>query len=106
MALVGWYSKERRLVAHWTSTWLLFVMVFPALAIGAVFFGLSGGKSGDRPFSRPAEVQVFLKDESKPLEGRVLFVLDGYILLRTKDSGRFVSVARDQVKMLVHRDGA
>lgn len=99
LKLVQWYAKERRLVDHWTHEWYLAVRALPVLVLIAVFAGLS---KGEHHFTGPTEVQVMVNTEKVPIEGRALFILDGYVLLRAQGSGRILAVSRDHIRKLVH----
>mgnify|MGYP000091715695 CR=1 FL=1 len=97
-ALVAWYSREKSMIAHWPHMWFRFVMFFPAMVIGATFWGFAGGVSKTNNLPK---TQVYIKSETPPLEGRLMFVLDNFVLIQVEDSRRFIVIARDQVTMMV-----
>lgn len=99
--LIGWYVKEPKLVQNWSKAWLVFLMFFPALAISVFFQGLSEGQDVVRSDNQPSDVQILLKGATVPTTGKVLFVLDDYILLREQQSG-VVALPKTEVTKIVH----
>lgn len=101
LMLVAWYVKEPRLVQNWTREWLRIVSWAPALAIVAFFLGLTAGQrahSANQP-----DVLILLKSATMPATGKVLFVLDDYILLSEKAAG-IVALPKTDVMKIVHQN--
>ena len=101
LMLVAWYVKEPKLVQNWTKEWLRIVSWAPALAIVAFFLGLTAGQRAHSA-NQPADVLILLKGATEPATGKVLFVLDDYILLREEAAG-IVALPKTEVKKIVHQ---
>jgi hypothetical protein len=107
ISLLAWYTKVPKLIQNWTRSWYFFVKYFPALAIFIFCFGLSAGKTGMHPFTRPtSDVQISTKGEITPVKGRILFLLDEYIVLRGQNSGGVVIVPRAEVTEILPSKGS
>lgn len=104
-ALVAWYVKEPKVVQKWTASWYLFVTLFPALAILAFCYGLYAGKTGTQLYTRPSDVQISLRGETTPMAGRILFLLNDYVVLRGQQAVGVIAVPRAEVTRIVHSTG-
>jgi len=99
LELFAWYTKEPKLIQHWTRSWYLFAMYFPALASLVFCIGLTAGKTGTQAFTHPSDMVLLTKNE--PIEGRLLFLLDDYIMLRGKSSDSVVIISRADVSRIL-----
>jgi len=100
-AAIEWYSKERKLIAHWSKARLAWTLFFPALIIFSFFLGLSKGEAAKGPASSKNIARVFVLGQTDPLAGRILFILDDYVLL-LPDNGREVhAIPKTQISLIV-----
>ena len=97
LLLFFWYIRESKLVAGWSRPLYLCVALIPALAIAALTQGLYSGKTGTRPYSPPADVQIWIKGQTNPLVSRILFVLDDFFVLRGQDPPKVIAIPRAEV---------
>ncbi len=99
-AAVRWYERESRLVAEWTRAWRASVWFIPAMLIFSFFRGLSVAERAkvSPPGANATRVTVLGRPE--PIGGHVLFILDGYVLLRTGRDGEVVAIPKAQVSLI------
>lgn len=99
---VLWYMQEPKLVASWNKTWAFFVMFAPAFAFVAYFYGQVDAEVGFRVVGKGNEVRVVLDSRKEVFPGRILFVLDEYVLMRGGYSYQFTILPKREIKMIVH----
>jgi hypothetical protein len=101
LALVQWYVREPNMIERWSKGTFFFVEFFPALAWFVFFLGLSRG-GVTPPFIHQPDVQIFLHESTAPFEGRVLFLLDDYVVLRKKGDDNITVMRRADVTTVLH----
>ncbi len=100
--LLIWYIREPKLIHNWTRTWLMAVHWFPAFAISVFFFGLSAGQVAAHSDSFAADgVQIILKS-AEPANGKILFLLDDYILLRGQQGTGIIVLPKTDVTKIIY----
>jgi hypothetical protein len=102
--VIAWYAREPKFIQNWTAPWKLFVFVFPALVIVTFSYGLYSGKTGMHLYTRSADVQISLKDETTPTAGRILFLLDEYVVFHRQQGG-ISAFPRTEVTKIDHSTG-
>lgn len=101
---IAWYVREPKLIQNWTRSWKLFFAVFPPLVFFAFSYGLYGGKTGAHLYTRPADVQISLRGEATPQDGRILFLLDEWLVFRGQGSD-IAAIPRSEVSKIIHSIG-
>lgn len=98
---IKWYAKERKFVAHWSKARLAWTWFFPALIIFSFFLGLSNGEAAESLASSKNIARVFVLGKTDPLAGRILFVLDDYVLLLPENGREVHAIPKTQISLIV-----
>lgn len=99
--VIAWYAKEPKFIKNWSAPWKFVIILFPTLAILAFCYGLYAGKTGKDLYFRPADVQISLQGESTPVTGRMLFLLDQYVVLQGQKND-IAAIPKNQVTKITH----
>jgi len=100
LIFISWYVKVPRLVKKWNSKYLILIIILPSIMLYSLFKGLYDGEKILSNKNNYSYTKILLMRNSKEMKGKIIFILNNYIIFIDKDSDSLRIFPPSRLKIL------